>query len=103
VNEADVSLTLGRQHREAVDEAGKRRGAAAYTDDDASRVWYDAYKGYDGRFRLRMNYLNLGVRIAAGEGGSIETVDFMLKELQAYRDNAERYRSDMAKAMGGTA
>ncbi len=103
VNEADVSLTLGRQHREAVDEAGKRRGAAAYTDGDTSRVWYDAYKGYDGRFRLRMNHLNLGVRIAAGDGGSIETVDFMLKELQAYRDNAERYRSDMAKAMGGTA
>ncbi|MFF1823259.1 DUF4157 domain-containing protein [Kribbella sp. NPDC058245] len=103
VNDADVTLKLGAQYREAMQEASARRGKAAYTKEDTSPVWYDTYKGYDGRYRLRMNYLNLGIRQAAGEGGSIETADFMLKELEAYRNNAERYRSDMAKAMGGTA
>lgn len=101
VNQADLALTLGRQYRATVDEAGGRRGAAAYKD-DKSRIWYDAYNGYDGRWRLRMNYLDLGIRLAAGENGSIETVDSMLQELQTYRDNADRYRSDTAKAMGGT-
>ena len=101
VNEADAAIALGKQAQGALKEGGERRSQAAY-DKDQSRVYYDAYKWHDGRWKLRMNYLNLGVRKTAGEGGMVEKIDTLVAELEQYRKNAETYRLVLANAMGAS-
>ena len=101
VNEADAAIALGKQAQGALKEGGERRSQAAY-DRDQSRVYYDAYKWHDGRWKLRMNYLNLGVRKTAGEGGMVEKIDTLVAELEQYRKNAETYRLVLANAMGAS-
>ena len=49
-----------------------------------------------------MNYVNLGVRQAAGEGGMTEKIDLLVAELEQYRKNAETYRQVLASAMGAS-
>jgi hypothetical protein len=101
VNEADAAIALGKQSQGALKEGGERRSKAAYSGDQ-SRIYYDAYAWHDGRRKLRMNYLNLGVRQTAGEGSMTDKIDTLVAELEQYRKNAETYRLVLANAMGAS-
>lgn len=102
VNEADAAIVLGKQTQAALKEGGERRSQAAHSEQGQSRVYYDAYLWHDGRRKLRMNYLNLGVRKTAGEGGMVENIDTLVAELVQYQENAEKYRLVLANAMGAS-